>query len=217
MNNQEPQSRMQRYNFNTDNNQPPKRKRPKKPHRIRQLIVSFLLTLVLIIGVGVWLANRSTSVETNDANTAQSANSSSKNEDDNTDTDSNSTSRKTPSEAATSQDDQDTTGSTDDNQASRPHNAVQCKVRSIKNLIQPLRTASRKNWMGLNPKQRPKAQPVLPILPTTLPGRHPRNNLIVAMRLAIAPHRLPLNSAAPTLSHQSLMPKVGRKQLSRNG
>lgn len=50
MNNQEPQSRMQRYNFNTeDNDKRPNRKRPKKLHRIRQIIVSFLVILALIV------------------------------------------------------------------------------------------------------------------------------------------------------------------------
>ena len=85
MNNQEPQSRMQRYNFNTDN-QSPKRKPPKKPSRFRQIIVSFLVTLVLIVGVGVWLANRSTKVENGAQNTEQSVknNSSSDTESDST-------------------------------------------------------------------------------------------------------------------------------------
>ncbi|WP_054761045.1 hypothetical protein [Secundilactobacillus collinoides] len=74
MNNQEPQSRMQRYNFNTeDNNKRPNRKRPKKPHRIRKILVSFLVILALIIGIGVWLANRSTSVGTNDDTTQVSS------------------------------------------------------------------------------------------------------------------------------------------------
>jgi len=74
VNNQEPQSRMQRYNFNTDKNQPPKRKGPKRPSRLRQIIVSFLVTLALVVGVGVWLANRTTKVENGAENTEQSVN-----------------------------------------------------------------------------------------------------------------------------------------------
>lgn len=72
MNNQEPQSRMQRYNFNTDNQSANKRKPPKRPSHFRQIIISFLVTLVLIVGVGVWLANRSTTVENGAQNTEQS-------------------------------------------------------------------------------------------------------------------------------------------------
>jgi len=73
VNNQEPQSRMQRYNFNTDQNQP-KRKGPKRPKRWRQIIVSCLVTLALVVGVGVWLANRTTKVENGAQNTEQSVN-----------------------------------------------------------------------------------------------------------------------------------------------
>lgn len=85
MNNQEPQSRMQRYNFNTDNQSANKRKPPKRPSHFRQIIISFLVTLVLIVGVGVWLANRSTTVENGAQNTEQSVkdNSSSHTESDN--------------------------------------------------------------------------------------------------------------------------------------
>lgn len=85
MNNQEPQSRMQRYNFNTDDQSASKRKPPKKPSHFRQIVVSFLITLVLVVGVGAWLANRSTKVENGAQNTEQSVkdNSSSHTESDN--------------------------------------------------------------------------------------------------------------------------------------
>ncbi|MCH5461732.1 hypothetical protein HC026_06490 [Lactobacillus sp. LC28-10] len=74
MNNQEPQSRMQRYNFNTDKQSASKRKPPKRPSHFRQILISILVTLVLVIGVGVWLANRSTKVENGAQNTEQSVN-----------------------------------------------------------------------------------------------------------------------------------------------
>lgn len=104
VNNQEPQSRMQRYNFNTDDNPKPKRKRPKKPHRIRQLIISFLVTLALIIGIGVWLANRSTTVENSNQSTEQTVSDSSSSSDNDSDESDDS-----------SQSDQNDSGTTDSN------------------------------------------------------------------------------------------------------
>ncbi|KRK98762.1 hypothetical protein FD04_GL000502 [Secundilactobacillus odoratitofui DSM 19909 = JCM 15043] len=106
VNNQEPQSRMQRYNFNTDNNPSPNRKRPKKPHRIRQILISFFVTLVLIIGVGVWLANRSTKVENGTESTEQTVKDSSSSDSNNSDSSSDSESDSTDSDTTSSNDDQ---------------------------------------------------------------------------------------------------------------
>ncbi|WP_288530862.1 hypothetical protein [uncultured Secundilactobacillus sp.] len=80
MNNQEPKSRMQRYNFNTEDNKGPKR--PHKSPRLRQIIIGFIIALVLVVGVGVWLANRSTSVENSDPESSEIASDSSDNESD---------------------------------------------------------------------------------------------------------------------------------------
>ncbi|KRK47768.1 hypothetical protein GPK34_11070 [Secundilactobacillus kimchicus] len=83
MNNQEPKSRMQRYDFNTGDNKGPKR--PRKSPRLRQIIIGFIVALILVVGVGVWLANRSTSVENSSPESSETVSDSSNDESDSQD------------------------------------------------------------------------------------------------------------------------------------